>query len=197
VAHGIDTVQAGIRQAWSGDQTDTYASQALQSAGMSPRAANLTDAAIGTALSLGASAGSSAIRSSEGLVHLTSAANASRIAETSMMVGVNYAGPASNATASALGVTLHTGLAPGRYAAVQIPAIAQAAFTPVRGIGPLSTIQASMGQAYTANGALNLATGSFFRFGANRGQMIIYGVDALFMGARFYEAGRFGKRHRR
>lgn len=45
-AHGVDTFQAGVRQLWTGEHVDSMTSQNLQAAGMSPRAANFTDAGI-------------------------------------------------------------------------------------------------------------------------------------------------------
>ena len=48
-AHGLDTFQAGIRQAMSGDETDTGTSLAIQSAGVSRNTANLVDSGIGLA----------------------------------------------------------------------------------------------------------------------------------------------------
>jgi hypothetical protein len=56
VAHGADTTQAGLRQTVTARQTDTLTSTGLQAAGMSPRAANLTDAGIGIVFTLGAGA---------------------------------------------------------------------------------------------------------------------------------------------
>jgi hypothetical protein len=53
-AHGLDQVQAGARQAWTGNQVDSFTSQDLQAAGMSQNAANLTDAGISVVGSLGA-----------------------------------------------------------------------------------------------------------------------------------------------
>ncbi len=53
-AHGIDQMQAGARQAWSGTTVDSFTSQGLQAAGMSPNTANLTDAGISVVGSLGA-----------------------------------------------------------------------------------------------------------------------------------------------
>jgi RHS repeat-associated protein len=182
--HGVDTFQAGMRQMWNGKPTDTFTSRGLQAVGMSRRAANLTDAGIGIFGTFGASAGSSALARSEGLVHLTSSSFATSIGRSGELIGSNYAGPASNALRNGWSVTAATGLAPGTYAAVAIPAAAQSAFTAVRGIGPVTSWQASMGQVYTASGTLTLSTGAFARMGTNMGQATFYGVDALFTGAR-------------
>ena len=99
--------------------------------------------------------------------------------------GNNYAGPLSSAASSALGVTFRTGLSPGAYAAVNIPVASAGAFSPVRGIGPITSWQALTGQVYTVNGSLNLASGAFSRVGANLGQATFYGLDAGISVARF------------
>ena len=52
--HGVDAFQSGVRQIWTGDNVDSLTSAALQSAGMSPQAANLTDVGIGVVGSAGA-----------------------------------------------------------------------------------------------------------------------------------------------
>lgn len=70
-AHGIDTIQAGIRQAMSGEETDTFTSQGLQAAGMSRNSANLADAGLGlvsggAGLIAGASKTSTIIKAAEG-----------------------------------------------------------------------------------------------------------------------------------
>jgi RHS repeat-associated protein len=63
-AHGLDTAQAGARQAWSGNQVDSFTSGDLQMLGMSRNAANLTDAGISVAGSLGAGAATPLLRAS-------------------------------------------------------------------------------------------------------------------------------------
>ncbi|SMX36815.1 SpvB/TcaC N-terminal domain-containing protein [Maliponia aquimaris] len=55
-AHGIDVMVSGARTMWHGEAVDTGTSALLQSAGMSREAANLTDAGISIAGSLGSSA---------------------------------------------------------------------------------------------------------------------------------------------
>jgi hypothetical protein len=47
--HGADTFQSGFRQLWSGEQTDTFTSQAIQSSGVSQGTANMIDAGLGFA----------------------------------------------------------------------------------------------------------------------------------------------------
>jgi RHS repeat-associated protein len=51
--HGLDQVQAGFRQAFTGAQVDSLTSMGLQGAGMSERTANLTDAGISVIGSFG------------------------------------------------------------------------------------------------------------------------------------------------
>jgi RHS repeat-associated protein len=188
VGHGADTFQSGVRQLISGERTDSLTSKGLQAAGMSPQAANLTDAGIGAAFSLGASAGSSALRTSSGLVHMTTPSNAASIAQNSQLVGNNFAGPVSNAFTSSVGLALRTGLGAGSNAAIGISSKSAGAFSPVLGIGPITTWQASMGHVFTANGSLNVATGAFARAGINTTQATWYSVDAAFTSFRFYDA---------
>lgn len=64
-AHGLDTAQAGARQAISGNPVDSFTSGGLQAAGMSRNAANLTDAGISMVGSFGAGGASVAIRASQ------------------------------------------------------------------------------------------------------------------------------------
>jgi RHS repeat-associated protein len=192
IGHGADTFQSGVRQLFSGERTDSLTSTGLQAAGMSPQAANLTDAGIGIALSMGASAGSSALRTSGGLVHMTTPGNAASIAQNGQLIGNNFAGPVANASASSAGLALRTGLGAGSNAAVAIPSQAAGAFAPVVGIGPFTTWQASMGHMYTANGSLSLATGAFARAGVNTTQAGWYGMDAMFTGARLWDAASSG-----
>lgn len=71
ILHGADTFQAGMRQAMSGEEVDTYTSQGLQGLGMSPQAANLVDAGIGlvaggAGLISGASKTATIVRAAEG-----------------------------------------------------------------------------------------------------------------------------------
>jgi len=54
--HGIDNVQAGARQFWSGKQVDSMSSGMLQSAGLSRQTANTANAVISVAATLGTSA---------------------------------------------------------------------------------------------------------------------------------------------
>jgi RHS repeat-associated protein len=59
-AHGVDTVVSGVRTAATGAPVDSFTSQGLQALGMSRRGANLLDAGIGVAATLGASSFSKA-----------------------------------------------------------------------------------------------------------------------------------------
>jgi RHS repeat-associated protein len=54
--HGTDQFQAGLRQLWTGQDIDSFTSQGLQTAGLSRNTANLVDAGIGIAGSLGSGA---------------------------------------------------------------------------------------------------------------------------------------------
>jgi len=54
-AHGADVTVSGARTMWNGAPVETLTSQGLQAAGMSRRAANLTDAGISVVGTLGAS----------------------------------------------------------------------------------------------------------------------------------------------
>ena len=54
--HGIDNVQAGARQMWTGRPVDTMTSGMLQSAGLSRQTANTVNAVLSVATTLGTSA---------------------------------------------------------------------------------------------------------------------------------------------
>ncbi|RYZ01021.1 MAG: RHS repeat-associated core domain-containing protein [Myxococcales bacterium] len=75
-AHGADTTVSGIRTAISGEQVDTLTSQGLQAAGMSRRAANLTDAGISVVGTLGAGAATRAPAAAAGEVSVAFRAGA-------------------------------------------------------------------------------------------------------------------------
>lgn len=60
--HGLDEAQAGFRQMLSGCHVNSFTSRGLQSAGLSPFAANLVDTGISVAGSLGTGIGAQAIR---------------------------------------------------------------------------------------------------------------------------------------
>lgn len=60
--HGLDQVQAGLRQVFTGCGVDSFTSQGLQSAGLSQSSANLVDAGISVVGSLGTGAATQAIR---------------------------------------------------------------------------------------------------------------------------------------
>ena len=55
-AHGLDTIQAGARQLWTGQHTDSLTSTGLQALGVSKPVANIVDAGISVVGTLGASA---------------------------------------------------------------------------------------------------------------------------------------------
>ena len=193
-SHGIDTVQAGVRQVVSGERTDTVTSELLQKkAGLSPRAANLIDAAISVVGTLGASAVTKAPAvvaaartgaEAETLVHLTSAEGAAAIDATKTLgTGANtvYAGPAALADASTTGRVLRTGLDPGLATnVVTLPNTAVGAFRVPAVVGPMTAWQRLGGSVYTAGaGTIDLATGAFTRTGIGWNQLQLYGLDAL------------------
>jgi RHS repeat-associated protein len=76
--HGADQVQAGLRQLFTGNQANSLTSQGLQAAGMSPTAANLTDAGISVVGSFGAGLGTTAIRAQSVISAETANANVVR-----------------------------------------------------------------------------------------------------------------------
>jgi len=127
-----------------------------------------------------------AARGGSELVHLTTPANAAKIAAEGTLRGSGgiYAGPASNAAAEGLAITLRTGLSPGQAGAVvRIPGAAAGAFSRPIPIGPITLWQRLMGQQFTAAGSLNLVTGAFTRTGVNWNQVLFYGADATVVGA--------------
>lgn len=204
-AHGLDTVQAGVRTVITGQNTDTFTSLGLQKAGLSRRAANLIDAGIGVAGTLGATAvakipavagAARAGAEAEGLVHLTSAKAAAEIATTETLgkgASTVYAGPASLADASKAGRVLRTLLPPGNVTdVVRVPNAAAGAFRVPAVVGPSTAVQRMVGTVYTAGaGSINLATGAFTRTGPAVNQLGWYGVDAVInMFARSYPTAK-------
>jgi RHS repeat-associated protein len=126
-----------------------------------------------------------AVRGAGGLVHLTTPASAAKIAAEGTLRGSAgiYAGPASNAAAKGLGITLRTGLSPTRAgAAVSIPSGASSAFSRVTPVGPITLWQRLTQQQFTAAGSIDMATGAFTRSGTNWNQIFLYGTDAAFTG---------------
>lgn len=191
-AHGLDTTSAGLGQLWSGQQTDTLTSQALQRAGVSGPTANIIDATVGVVGTLGATALGrapsllGALRGSTAppLVHLTTAGRAASI-EATQTLGLGrstiYAGPASLAERSGLGITLRTGLLPSQATTpVPISEAALGAFRVPAVVGPATLWQRFSGTVYSAGaGSVNLATGAFTRTGLPIKQLQWYGLDAL------------------
>jgi len=202
-AHGADTTVSGVRTMWNGAPVDTFTSQGLQAAGMSRTAANLTDAGIGVVGTLGASAVTrapavaAAVRTAPAaapatkvattartavLVHRTTplAAEAINSTQTLGLGGTIYAGPASLSEASALEVTLRTGLLPSQAAGVvPISEAAAGAFRVPAVVGPITAWQRASGTVYSAGaGSINLTTGVFTRTGPATNQIVIYGLDA-------------------
>lgn len=84
-AHGIDQIQAGLRQAFSGQRVDSLTSGTLQSAGMSPYAANLTDAGISVVGSFGAGVAATGYRAAT-----LSTTSSSEVANASLWTQMKY-----------------------------------------------------------------------------------------------------------
>jgi hypothetical protein len=160
---------------------------------MSKTKANLVDAGISVVGTLGASAVTKAptvaiaatdAAADAALVHRTTSASAAAIAESSTLgkgASTIYAGPASLADASGLGITLRTGLLPSQAGAVvNIPASAAGAFRVPAVVGPFTMWQRGFGTVYTAGaGSINLATGVFTRTGPAWNQISWYAVDTV------------------
>jgi hypothetical protein len=190
-AHGVDTFQSGIRQMWTGKAVDSITSTGLQAAGMSPQAANLTDAGISVVGSFGAGAatrgltvaGNNLVRqaSSSGprLVHMTPARNAIEQSGKLGRPSDLYAGPASNANLSGWRLTGKTGLDAGKhYEPIYIPSAAESVFTRPIPVGPFTAWQRAMGTQYAPRGVIDLGTGAFTRTGINQTQALWYTIDA-------------------
>lgn len=191
-AHGADTALAGARQLWAGRQIDTFSSQGLQALGVGRTKANIIDAAIGVIGTLGSAAvaRAPALLSNLGrganapaLVHLTTAESAAAIEATQTLGigGTVYAGPASLAERSGLGILLRTALRPSQAtAAVNISQTAASAFRIPAVVGAFTAWQRTFGTVYSAGaGSINLTTGVLTRTGLPINQMLIYGFDAI------------------
>jgi hypothetical protein len=193
-AHGLDTTQAGVRQAVTGEQTDTYTSLGMQKwLGMSRTAANLVDAAIGVIGTLGgalatkaptvAAAAGRAGAETGTLVHMTTAEAATTIESTQTLgkgASTVYAGPAALADTSSGGRMLRAGLPAAKNTPVAIPDAAAGAFRVPAVVGPMTAWQRAAGTVFTPGaGSINLATGAFTRTGIAWNQWLFYyGVDA-------------------
>jgi len=84
--HGLDQIQAGFRQAWSGGHVDSLTSSGLQAAGMSPTAANLTDAGISIVGSFGAGFATQGIRATE----LAATSISAEVQNASLLAKIGY-----------------------------------------------------------------------------------------------------------
>ena len=86
-AHGIDQMQSGFRQAWTGQVTDSATSTYLLQGqlGLSPTTANLTDAGISVVGSFGAGFGTTAIRATA-----LSATASPDVASASLLTKIGY-----------------------------------------------------------------------------------------------------------
>jgi hypothetical protein len=197
--HGADTFQAGIRQAYSGKSVDTFTSQGMQAVGVPPNVANVADAGVGMALTMGATAAIGATKTAGGLVHMTTETAKTEILASDVLHGKNgiYAGPAANKGASGIGITLRTGVSPANTADVPIPQTAISHFTSVKPVGPISGWQFLTGQVYTAPGSLTLSTGSLTLTKGIQSQYLFYGLDAamttVYGFGRYLEAGGCGR----
>lgn len=85
-AHGVDQFQAGLRQMWTGEHVQSLTAGTLESAGMSPRGANLTDAGISVVGSLGAGFATTGIRVTE----LSATSISSEVANASLLTEIAY-----------------------------------------------------------------------------------------------------------
>jgi hypothetical protein len=94
-----------------------------------------------------------------------------------------YAGPASLAEATPIGVTLRTGLNPGTYTPVPIPPGAVGAFVRPVPVGPITLWQNLTGQVHTGAGAINLTTGTFTASGTTLNHAMFYVVDGVLVTA--------------
>jgi RHS repeat-associated protein len=201
--HGADTFVAGLRQMWSGKDTDTFTSQGLQAAGVSRGKANLIDAGAGVLFTLGGSAvtkvptvaaATRTATTSPGLVHLTTESAEAAIA-SSKTLGTGsstiYAGPAALAESSGWAITARTGLLPSKAAsAIIIPEAATGAFRTPAVLGPFSAWQRVSGTVFTEGaGSINLITGAFTRTGPATNQIVIYGIDTVITSSRLVIPG--------
>jgi hypothetical protein len=195
MAHGSDTVASGVMTAIEGEQVDSYTSQGLQAMGMSRASANLADAGIGVAGSLGASAYTKAPviantmrggAEANAYVHLTTAEAKTAIEATATLgkgTGTVYAGPASLANQGSILRTVRTGLTPGTSGAVVAVPNAAGQFLRVpMPIGPITGWQRLFGTVYTAGaGSINLSTGLFTRTGIGWNQVKLLTIDGAIM----------------
>jgi RHS repeat-associated protein len=197
--HGADTFVAGLRQMWSGKDTDTFTSQGLQAAGVSRGKANLIDAGAGVVFTLGgsavmklpslAAATGTVATSSPALVHLTTeSAEVAIGASKTLGTGSStiYAGPAALAESSGWAITARTGLLPSKAtSAIIIPEAATGAFRTPAVLGPFSAWQRVSGTVFTEGaGSINLVTGAFTRTGPATNQLVIYGLDTVITSSR-------------
>jgi RHS repeat-associated protein len=111
-AHGSDVTVSGARTMWNGEQVDTFTSQGLQAyAGMTRTEANLTDAGISIAGSLG----SSALTRAPGVVSAVagSADEAAAAAPTVIRAAAGTADEAAGAAQSSVSFAFKPGLPTG------------------------------------------------------------------------------------
>ena len=202
-AHGLDTFIAGLRQIWSGEDTETFTSKGLQAAGVSPGKANLIDAGVGVVFTFGGSAllkapavasTMSRTASATPLVHLTTDTGEAAIAATQTLgkgTSTIYAGPAALADAPWWAVTARTGLLPSKAtSAIMIPQSAAGVFRTPAVVGPFSAWQRISGTVFSEGaGSINLVTGAFTKTGRPTHQLVMYGLDAMVTGSRLLIPG--------
>jgi hypothetical protein len=188
--HGMDTVQASVRNIFSCDRTATLTQSSAQGlaefAGASPSTAEtigiVTDVGVGLGGSFAVGTLSRFAPSAGRLVHLTTAESAASI-RASQTLGLGrstiYAGPASLAQARGWSILTRTGLLPGQATDVLLlPSQASRSFLVVHPLGPFSIWQRLNGTVFSAGaGMFNLTTGAFTRTGLATNQIILYGID--------------------
>jgi RHS repeat-associated protein len=189
--HGADTASSGLNTMYQGDRVSlTYTNRTGQAAASlvtdDPTAQHWVGAGVDMTAGLGLSFGTAALvdipAASGSLVHLTDpAAVADLTAPGAVFRGPSgiYAGPASNAAADGVGVTLRTGLSPLRtYGSVPIPPSAAGSFVRPLPMGPITLWQNLTGQVHTGAGLLDMTTGAFTRTGVLYNHALFYGADA-------------------
>lgn len=121
--------------------------------------------------------GLQSLSSASELIHFTKPATAEKILSSNTLKGNLYATSASNQGAKGFNLTLKTGLSAGEYSVIKIPSVAVSNFERVTPVGLLTSWQYGVGMRYADNGAINLSSGTFTRFGVNSSQFQWYGID--------------------
>lgn len=121
--------------------------------------------------------GAQALSKAPDLIHFTKPVTAESILASNTLKGNLYATPAANEGLAGLNLTWKTGLPAAEYSIIRVPAAAAANFERVAPIGLLTSWQYGVGMRYADNGAINLSSGAFTRFGVNSSQAQWYGID--------------------